>query len=347
MYYSLFALLFACVCSNTNEWISWKYKYGKQYDSAEEELYRYTLWNNTFNEIMTHNSNTSKTFTMGLNKFSDLTLNEFRSKMGLRSYPNERSQFPTNICDQINDDFCTTNSMYENVCNEEVNDLPLEVDWRTSGAVTPVKDQGDCGSCWAFSSTGATESIWKLKNGTLYSLSEQQLVDCSLSEGNYGCGGGLMDFAFNYTKQKGACTEEAYPYAGFDQKCRAKQCNKTVTIKGCANLWSGDSETSEMALNFFVGTQHPVSIAVSAGNSAWMNYQSGVVTDDDCHYESNLDHGVVVVGYNRSATNTNGGTDYWIVKNSWGTDWGEKGYIYLAMDTDTCGISEDPSFPLV
>lgn len=345
MYYSLFSLLFACVCSNTNEWISWKYKFNKHYNSAEEELYRYNLWNDRYDEIVTHNSNTSKTFTMGLNKFSDLTVNEFMWRMGLGYYSNERSQFPTDICDQINDDFCATSSMYEDLCNEEMNDLPLAVDWRSEGAVTGVKDQGACGSCWAFSAIGALESIWKLKNGNLYDLSEQQLVDCSQSEGNFGCNGGLMDYAFNYTKQKGVCSENTYPYAGFDQTCKETQCNKTVTTRGCANLWSGDSQTTEMALNFFVGLHHPVSIAVFAGNSAWMSYQSGIVTDANCHYDSNLDHGVVVVGYNRSSTN--GGTDYWIVKNSWGSDWGVNGYIYLAMDTDTCGISRLPSFPLV
>jgi len=222
------------------------------------------------------------------------------------------------------------------------NDLPSAVDWREQGAVASVKDQGMCGSCWAFSAIGALEGMWKLYgDGKLYNLSEQQLVDCSENQGNYGCGGGLMDYAFNYTMQLGACTDEDYPYVGDDDDCRDSTCKSVVKTKGCANLWTGDSTTTEQVLNYMV-SMHPVSIAVSAGSPIWMNYQSGVVNDTSC-YGGGLDHGVVVVGYNRSTD----GSGYWIVKNSWGTDWGMNGYIYLGMDSNICGVAEDPSFPLI
>jgi C1A family cysteine protease len=282
-------------------WVHWKNKHGKKYASPTEEKARLQIFYTNYKTIQTHMQNPKRTFDMGFNKFMDLTSQEF-------------GQYYLSYRD---------NSFWRKRNVKSFNATPANsVDWRTKGAVTGVKNQGQCGSCWAFSTTGSLEGAHFLKTGTLTSFSEQQLVDCSGSYGNQGCNGGLMDYAFQYVEAKGISTEAEYPYTGYDGSCQKD--NGSWKISGYTDVPAGSTSELKSACN----TQ-PVSVAVDA--ESWQFYSGGVFSN--CG--TSLDHGVLLVGYT---------SDYWIVKNSWGGDWGEDGYIRLATG-NTCGIANSASTP--
>jgi C1A family cysteine protease len=312
----LIASLFALVGANTkimfNDWLQ---QYKKVYDTDLEYRYRYSVFAENVANIEERNKH-SKTHTLQINEFADLTTEEFESKY-LHGYTHHNKAHK---------------QIKENV------KLPQEVDWTTKGAVTPVKNQGQCGSCWSFSTTGAVEGAWFLHSGELISLSEQQLVDCSGPEGNDGCNGGMMDYAFEYIiKNGGICSEESYPYLAENSTCA--KCNPVAKISGYVDV----QPNNETALMFAVAKQ-PVSVAVEADGFDWQFYFGGVVTDS-CG--TNLDHGVLVVGY---GTDLSTNQSYWKVKNSWGNTWGEKGYIRLGRGISPngeCGILMSPSYPVV
>jgi C1A family cysteine protease len=207
------------------------------------------------------------------------------------------------------------------------------VDWRTKGAVTPVKNQGQCGSCWSFSSTGNMEGQWFLTNNQLVGLSEEELCQCS-NNGNEGCNGGLMDLAFEWVVSNGGLnTEAAYPYTSGDGI--TGECNEAKKRVHVAQLTGHtDLPSDETQMGNWVYTNGPLSIAVDA-SSGWQSYTGGIMRN--C-YGTQLDHGVLVVGFDDAHS-----PPYWIVKNSWAASWGENGYIRLEKGTNQCGLNQDPS----
>lgn len=269
--------------------------------------------------VTQHNNLKNSTYTLELNAFSDLTHDEFRaSRLGLGRVPPRRGS--TGLSSTI------------------MRDVPSSLDWRTKGAVTSVKDQGSCGACWAFSSTGSIEAINQIVTGSLVSLSEQELISCDKTY-NSGCGGGLMDYAFKWIiKNKGIDTESDYPYQAVDGTCNKNKLNRrAVTIDSYADV----PENDEAKLLQAVVTQ-PVSVGICGSERAFQYYSKGIFTGP-C--SKNLDHAVLIVGYG-----SENGVDYWILKNSWGTSWGMKGYMYMARNTGDkegiCGINMLASYPI-
>ncbi|KAJ6224288.1 hypothetical protein RDWZM_002833 [Blomia tropicalis] len=207
--------------------------------------------------------------------------------------------------------------------DEDIFGLPDTVDWTTKGIVTPIKNQGQCGSCWAFSAVALMEGQHALKTGNLVSLSEQNLVDCSGPEGNLMCFGGAINYAFKYViVNKGIDTETSYPYKGVDERCKFKRNSVGATIKSFTDVKS----TSESALQTAVANVGPISVAIDASQNSFQFYKSGVYNEPACS-ATYLDHGVTAVDYG-----TLNGVVYWKVKNSWGTSWGEKGYILMSRN---------------
>merc|ERR1712042_257246 len=224
------------------------------------------------------------------------------------------------------------------VSDIDMKDLPAEVDWVKKGYVTPIKNQQQCGSCWAFSATGSMEGAHFKATGKLVSLSEQNLVDCSDAEGNMGCDGGLMDQAFNYTViNKGVDTEASYGYKGVDE-----QCKFNATTVGCTiTSWTDIPAGSEPDLQKAIATVGPISVAIDASQYTFQLYKGGIYYDENCSSQY-LDHGVLAVGY---GTEKKG--DYYLVKNSWGTDWGMEGYIMMSRNrNNNCGIATASSYPV-
>jgi len=291
-------------------------QHNKQY-TADEFFHRFNVFKSNMEFIRTHNVYSGADYTMGPNAFLDLTWAEFRqAKLGFKNVDN--SVLRENNVEIL----------------EEVDvQAGAAVDWRSKGIVTPVKDQGQCGSCWAFSTTGSTEGAYAQKTGKLISLSEQQLVDCSTTQGNQGCNGGLMDYGFQYIiTNRGITTEAAYPYKGVDGTCKKSQ-TAAATISSFKDVAAG-SETQLLT----VATKQPVSVAIEADQMGFQFYSGGVFT---ATCGKNLDHGVLVVGYG-----TDAGKDYWIVKNSWGSSWGEAGYIRMIRNKNQCGIAQQASYPV-
>jgi len=296
---------------------AWAAMYGKVYngdESAREATYNANI------EFIQQNDVDG---TMGVTQFMDLTLEEFKAQhTGLKgsSIPAGKAYLGRHT--------------YSGAA------LPESVDWSTQGAVSAVKDQGSCGSCWAFSTVGSLEGRAQIARGNLQQFSEQQFVDCDTTFGDQGCNGGLMDQAFQYAMQADICTEDSYPYKGAGSSCAASSC--TTGLKSSEITGYKDVDATEEALAEAVA-EGPVSVAVEA-DTVFQFYRGGIVKTGLCG--ANLDHGVLVVGYG-----VDSGTKYWKVKNSWAKSFGEDGYIRLVKGKGgkgECGIlTGPPSYPVI
>lgn len=305
----------------------------KEYNDVKEELKRFAIWLRNHEHILKHNSQTPPpSFTLGHNHFSDLTNDEFqhRFKLGLYS-PGVRHVPPSPPSVRV--------AAADRQLSSD--DVPPSVDWVALGAVTDVKNQGACGSCWSFSAAGAIEGAKFIKDGELVSLSEQMLVDCDPVD--LGCQGGIMDDAFQWTsKSGGLCSETDYPYMAMKEaSCMAKACTPVEDSKVTKyyDVDPGNPDALKSAL-----AQQPVSVAIQANQLEFQLYRDGVFNLETCG--DDLDHGVLAVGYG-----TEDGAGYWKVKNSWGPAWGEKGYIRIASESTQengiCGILSMSSRPVV
>eukprot|EP01061_Rhynchopus_euleeides_P007468 TRINITY_DN164_c0_g1_i4.p1 TRINITY_DN164_c0_g1~~TRINITY_DN164_c0_g1_i4.p1 ORF type:complete len:329 (+),score=133.11 TRINITY_DN164_c0_g1_i4:61-1047(+) len=297
-------------------WRSFKNDYGRQYTSLAEEERRYGIFTGNMLKAARFEKEQTKGATFGMNVFSDLSAEEFKVYHSLQ-VPQKASPPPMFTAD-------------------EEKAVQASVDWRSKGAVTHVKNQAQCGSCWAFSTTGGIEGQWQISGKTLTSLSEQELVSCDKVDA--GCNGGLMDNAFKWLldNHNGQIVmEESYPYASGQGTRYSCQDVSSMTVGATISSYK-DITHSEEQMKAFVSTSGPLPIAVDA--TKWQTYTGGILTDCCGYSGCQLDHGVLIVGY---------GEDYWIVKNSWGPSWGESGYIRVAYGSNECGLNQAPSTSIV
>ncbi|KAK9131412.1 hypothetical protein Sjap_011899 [Stephania japonica] len=293
-------------------------RYGKRYGSAEEMRRRFGNFVESMETIKASNKK-RLSYRLALNKFADMSWEEFQAqKLGA----------PQN---------CSATTKSTHKLKEGV--LPPTKDWREDGIVSPVKDQGHCGSCWTFSTTGALEAAYKQAFGKDISLSEQQLVDCAGAFNNFGCHGGLPSQAFEYLKYNGGLeTEEVYPYTGKDGSCKFNAENIAVKVFDSVNITLG----AEDELKYAVGLVRPVSIAFQVVRG-FRHYNGGVYTSNTCgNAPMDVNHAVLAVGYG-----VENGIPYWLVKNSWGADWGDHGYFKIEMGKNMCGVATCSSYPIV
>ncbi|CAH1790507.1 unnamed protein product [Owenia fusiformis] len=304
----------------SDAWKTFKLHHGKMY-TKEEETKRRMIWESNIELIQQHNLEADMgkhTYWLGSNEFADMTFAEFKQKM-LGTLMSKNSTFDNELL--YTPEFKAAS----------------EVDWRKRGYVTPVKNQGHCGSCWAFSVTGAIEGQHFRKTGKLVSLSEQNLVDCSKK--NHGCDGGWQYKAFDYVKINGIDTEEAYPYIGKDSTCKFDKSAVGATIRDYKSF------SGEQNLMTAVAAIGPISCAVDV-TKKFQFYKNGIFVDYTCS-ASSPNHAILVVGYGTDASLYDP-SDYWIVKNSWGNSWGEGGYIRMKRNyRNMCGIASNPYYPVV
>jgi len=363
-----------------NLWDAFKTRFAKNFSSLANEETRRQIFMRALAVIQSHNIEASlglQSFTLALNEFADWSKQEYAKY--LTGYRPHRKYHPTTpgttpadseSPDQPDDSDASVKPENEDSSTSPVSDieeaelefirrelrklpyrrrarrfvtstdpttsLPAEVDWTKAGWVTPVKNQGKCGSCWSFSATGALEGQNFNKTKVLVSLSEQNLIDCSTA--NYGCNGGVTDYAFQYVEgNNGIDTEAAYPYTGQQGSCHYSAANSAASCSGFVDLPSGD----EQALQRAVATIGPISVAIDASFFLFQMYHSGIYWNPFCS-STKLDHAVLVVGYG----NYNG-RPYWLVKNSWGTGWGQQGYVMMARNHgNMCGIATSASYPV-
>ncbi|XP_066523113.1 cathepsin S, ortholog 1 [Hoplias malabaricus] len=303
-------------------WTSWKTQFHKTYSNSTEEVYRRAVWKQNLDEVMKHNEAGRHSYTMGINHLSDMTADEVNTQLnGLKE------EHP--LLQEVSDEFL------DRLLNETV--LPAQLDWTKKGLVSPVQNQGPCGSCWAFSAVGALEGQMKKKTGQLVPLSPQNLVDCSITVGNHGCKGGYLTKSFIYiSRNKGIDSNSFYPYEHREGTCR-------YAVKGRAGYCSGFRmlPRNELQLLQAIATVGPISVGINGKLASFHRYKSGIYNDPHCDSRS-VNHAVLLVGYGQEK-----GQDYWIIKNSWGKFWGESGFVRIARNKNQCGIANFAIFPTV
>ncbi|CAF3243000.1 unnamed protein product [Rotaria sp. Silwood2] len=322
--------LFLSYCSSKptssldEAWKLFKNLHNKEYNSINDEQLRRDIWEENVRMIQKHNFESDlgiHTFTMKVNQFADLTNEEFVKQMNqLKINPEKKSNKKFHIPSNIN--------------------LPKSVDWRTKGYVTPVKNQEQCGSCWAFSTTGTLEGQIAKKTQKLVALSEQQLVDCSTDYGNNGCCGGLMDNSYKYLEDNhGIDTNASYPYEAIDGKCRFN----VKTVAADVTSYVDIKAQSEADLQDAIATIGPIAVAMDASHTSFQFYSAGVYSEKDCS-STILDFSLLAVGYGTTIDNQ----DYYILKNQWSTQWGMEGYVLMARNKNNqCGIATMASYALI
>ncbi|CAI0443170.1 unnamed protein product [Linum tenue] len=317
----------------------WMTSHGRVYVTSAEKERRYQIFKVNVARIESFNAagnnNTTSSYKLGVNQFADMTNEEFlKSQTGFKGYITRSNG------SSVDSPFKYAKAASGN------DDVPAAtVDWREKGAVTAVKNQGQCGCCWAFSAVAAVEGISQITSGELTSLSEQELVDCDRRGYNNGCDGGVVDEAFRYIIQNlggTMATEADYPYTAADGSCKAGRpigaaSGGGVMITGYEDVPRNDEEALLRA-----AANQPISVAIDAGGDSFQFYHSGVYTGE-CG--TRLNHAVTVVGYGESED----GMKYWLIKNSWGETWGEEGYMKMERDVadegGRCGIAMQASYP--
>jgi C1A family cysteine protease len=301
-------------------------KYGRVYESVEERSTSFAAFKKSYAYVTAENS-MNHTYELEINEFADQSPEKFSaSRLGL-SAPAPGKLWAG--MPHLGTDAYSGKA------------LATSVDWVSAGGVTTPKNQGKCGSCWTFSTSGALEGAWKVATGKLVSLSEQQFVDCAKNDGNNGCNGGAMDAAFAYAEKHQVCTEQSYPYA-MKQHDTCGDSNCTVGIPSGSVVGFKDVQERDVEALMEAVSQQPVSVGIEADQLAFQLYKGGVLKDT-CG--SKLDHGVLIVGYG-----TDQGVDYWKVKNSWGPAWGEGGFIRIQRGKSQdgeCGIKLMASYPVI
>jgi C1A family cysteine protease len=293
--------LYQAFTAQDQEFVKYVSEFGKSYGTKEEFEFRSAHFKDNLGAIMMHNSMNGLSYQLGINEFADYTPEEFKKLLGYKAPARRLRQ---EVAEEV----------------EEVEGAASYVDWRQEGKVNAVKNQGSCGSCWAFSTIGALEGAHAILNGDLLNLSEQQLVDCSKENENAGCNGGLMDDAFEHLITHGSVLQSEYPYTARDGTCTETSKKGQVKVQSFKDVKEGDQDDLARAVS-----RQPVSVAIEADKLAFQFYKGGILDGTACGQE--LDHGVTAVGFG-----VENGKEYFIVRNSWGGSWGEKGYIRIAKN---------------
>lgn len=317
-----------------DEWEGWKVQHGRQYETEEEELRRQVNWQSNMEYIQQHNKYADKFgYTLAMNHFGDLTTQEWVEQ--LQCIQEVQPEEPEGL-----------NSRYGrkvfhafNMSRDSVANLPETMDWRTSGAVTAVKDQLRCGCSYAFSALAALEGVTALATSKLQKLSEQNIVDCSIPWGNNGCSCGDVYNAMLYIiENDGIETWSDYPYEAKQYACSYVSSKRATSATGVVTISSGDESSLQVA----VGMVGPVSAYVDASHTSFQYYSGGIMDVINCS-RTKLSHAMVIIGYG-----SYNGQDYWLLKNSWGPHWGIYGYIMMARNkSNQCGIATLASYPML
>ncbi|CAH2273507.1 cathepsin S-like [Pelobates cultripes] len=317
----LFVLVIIVICASASqflqqEWNAWKLKHGKKYQHSEDELFRRKAWEANWEKVQKHNELADqglKKYRLSMNKFADMTAEDVKSKSCLipKELPSKTSEVPQ--------------MRYRNNVN-----IPQEVDWRKTKCVTPVKDQGSlCGSCWAFAAVGAIETRLCLKNDELIALSEQQLVDCDTS--NHGCCGGFPIDALAYVAKQGVMKSDDYEYT---QKKFICEYDPDEAIK--LNTTKYYILPGEINMATAVALEGPITVGFGVDIDFFL-YLEGIF-DGDCAPEAN--HAIIIEGYGTEKGEDGEDEEYWLIKNSWGEDWGIQGYGKIKRNVNKCDVAD-------